>query len=257
MVSVKDQIVLITGASSGIGEACARVFAQAGAKLILAARRQERLEQLADQLSKTYACELHLLPLDVCDRTQVQATLESLPPPWQEVDILINNAGLSRGLDKVHEASIQDWEEMIDTNIKGLLYMTRSLVPGMVSRGRGHVINIGSIAGHQTYPGGSVYCATKAAVKSISEGLKQDLLGTPVRVSSVDPGMVETDFSNVRFRGDTERAKTVYKGVTPLTPDDVADVIFFCATRSPHVNINEVILMPTAQASATLVNRQK
>ena len=256
MVSLKDQIVLITGASSGIGEACARVFAQAGAKLILAARRQERLEQLADQLSKTYACELHLLPLDVSDRTQVQATLESLPLPWQEVDILINNAGLSRGLDKVHEASIQDWEEMIDTNIKGLLYMTRSLVPGMVSRGRGHVINIGSIAGHQTYPGGSVYCATKAAVKSISEGLKQDLLGTPVRVSSVDPGMVETDFSNVRFRGDAERAKKVYQGVTPLTPDDVADVIFFCATRSPHVNINEVILMPTAQASVTLVSRQ-
>ena len=256
MVSVKDQIVLITGASSGIGEACARVFAQAGAKLILAARRQERLEQLADQLSKTYACELHLLPLDVSDRTQVQATLESLPLPWTEVDILINNAGLSRGLDKVHEASIQDWEEMIDTNIKGLLYMTRSLVPGMVSRGRGHVINIGSIAGHQTYPGGSVYCATKAAVKSISEGLKQDLLGTPVRVSSVDPGMVETDFSNVRFRGDAERAKKVYQGVTPLTPDDVADVIFFCATRSPHVNINEVILMPTAQASVTLVSRQ-
>jgi serine 3-dehydrogenase len=145
---------------------------------------------------------------------------------------------------------------MIDTNIKGLLYMTRSLLPGMVSRGRGHVINIGSIAGHQTYPGGSVYCATKAAVKSISEGLKQDLLGTPVRVSSVDPGMVETDFSNVRFRGDTERAKKVYQGVTPLTPDDVADVIFFCATRSPHVNINEVILMPTAQASATQVSRQ-
>ncbi|MBD1804140.1 SDR family oxidoreductase [Microcoleus sp. FACHB-SPT15] len=256
MVAVKDQIVLITGASSGIGEACARVFAQAGAKLILTARRQERLEQLADQLSKTYACELHLLPLDVCDRTQVQATLESLPLPWQEVDILINNAGLSRGLDKVHEASIQDWEEMIDTNIKGLLYMTRSLLPRMVSRGRGHVINIGSIAGHQTYPGGSVYCATKAAVKSISEGLKQDLLGTPVRVSSVDPGMVETDFSNVRFRGDTERAKKVYQGVTPLTPDDVADVIFFCATRSPHVNINEVILMPTAQASATQVSRQ-
>ncbi len=256
MVSVKDQIVLITGASSGIGEACARVFAQAGAKLILTARRQERLEQLADQLSKTYACELHLLPLDVSDRTQVQASLESLPASWQEVDILINNAGLSRGLDKVHEASIQDWEEMIDTNIKGLLYMTRSLVPGMVSRGKGHVINIGSIAGHQTYPGGSVYCATKAAVKSISEGLKQDLLGTPVRVSSVDPGMVETDFSNVRFHGDIDRAKKVYQGLTPLTPDDVADVIFFCATRSPHVNINEVILMPVAQASVTLVNRQ-
>ncbi len=256
MVSVKDQIVLITGASSGIGEACARIFAQSGAKLILVARRQDRLEQLAEQLSKESGSQLHLLPLDVCDRSGVESALNQLPTPWSAVDILINNAGLSRGLDKLHEASIQDWEEMIDTNIKGLLYMTRSLVPGMVSRGRGHVINIGSIAGHQTYPGGSVYCATKAAVKSISEGLKQDLLGTPVRISSVDPGMVETEFSNVRFHGDTERAKKVYKGLTPLTPDDVADVIFFCATRSPHVNISEVILMPVDQASVTLVNRQ-
>ena len=256
MVSVKDQIVLITGASSGIGEACARVFAQGGAKLILVARRQELLEQLAEQLVKEYACELYLISLDVRDRSAIQSALDNLPGEWSAVDILINNAGLSRGLDKLHEASIQDWEEMIDTNIKGLLYMTRALVPGMVSRGRGHVINLGSIAGHQTYPGGSVYCATKAAVKSISEGLKQDLLGTPVRVSSVDPGMVETDFSNVRFHGDTDRAKKVYQGLTPLTPDDVADVIFFCATRSPHVNINEVILMPVAQASVTLVNRQ-
>jgi 3-hydroxy acid dehydrogenase/malonic semialdehyde reductase len=252
MISVKDYIVLITGASSGIGEACAKVFAQAGAKLILAARRQERLEQLAEQLGKDYGSSSYLMPMDVCD----QSALDNLPPPWSNVDILINNAGLSRGLDKLHEASIQDWEEMIDTNIKGLLYMTRAIVPGMVNRGRGHVINLGSIAGHQTYPGGSVYCATKAAVKSISEGLKQDLLGTPIRVTSVDPGMVETDFSMIRFRGDAERAKKVYNGLTPLTPDDVADVIFFCATRSPHVNINEVIMMPTDQASATLLNRQ-
>jgi serine 3-dehydrogenase len=256
MVSVKDQIVLITGASSGIGEACAKVFAQAGAKLILMARRQQLLEQLAEQLSKEYGCELHLIPVDVCDRSAIQSALDNLSADWSAVDILINNAGLSRGLDKVHEASIQDWEEMIDINIKGLLYMTRAILPGMVSRGRGHVINIGSIAGHQTYPGGSVYCATKAAVKSISEGLKLDLLGTPVRVTSVDPGMVETEFSDVRFRGDTERAKKVYQGLTPLTPDDVADVVFFCATRAPHVNINEVILMPVDQASATLVNRQ-
>jgi serine 3-dehydrogenase len=256
MISVKDQIVLITGASSGIGEACARVFAQAGARLILAARRQERLEQLALLLGQEYGCELYLMPLDVCDRARIESALDQLPMPWSEVDILINNAGLSRGLDKLYEASIQDWEEMIDTNIKGLLYMTRALVPGMVSRSRGHVINIGSIAGHQTYPGGSVYCATKAAVKAISEGLKQDLLGTPVRVSSVDPGMVETSFSEVRFHGDTERAKKVYQGLTPLTAEDVADVVFFCATRSPHVNISQVILMPTDQASATLVYRQ-
>lgn len=256
MVSVKDHIVLITGTSSGIGAACARVFAQAGAKLILSARRQERLEQLAEQLTKAHGCELHLITLDVCDRAAVQSTLDNLPTAWSGIDILVNNAGLSRGLEKLQEASIQDWEEMIDTNIKGLLYMTRALVPGMVSRGKGHVINIGSIAGHITYPGGSVYCATKAAVKSISEGLKQDLLGTPVRVSSVDPGLVETEFSIVRFDGDTERANQVYQGLTPLTPGDVADVVFFCATRSPHVNISEVILMPTDQAGPTLVHRQ-
>lgn len=256
MVSVKDQIVLITGASSGIGEACARVFAQAGAKLILCARRQERLKQLAEHLRKEHECELYLMPLDVRDGSAVQSALDTLPKPWSVIDILINNAGLSRGLDKFHEASIQDWEEMIDTNIKGLLYMTRAIAPGMVSRGKGHIINIGSIAGHITYPGGSVYCATKAAVKSISEGLKQDLLATPVRVSSVDPGLVETEFSRVRFHGDAERADKVYQGLTPLTPDDVADVVFFCATRSPHVNISDVILMPTDQASPTLVNRK-
>ena len=172
------------------------------------------------------------------------------------MDILINNAGLSRGLDKLHEGSFQDWEEMIDTNIKGLLYLTRFIVPGMVSRGRGDIVNLGSIAGRQTYPGGNVYCATKAAVRVISEGLKQDLLGTPVRVSSVDPGLVETEFSQVRFRGDSDRAKKTYQGLTPLTPDDIADVVFFCVTRPPHVNISEVLLMPIDQAGATLLNRQ-
>ncbi len=256
MISVKDDVVLITGASSGIGAACAKIFAQAGAKLILAARRKERLEQLAEQLGKDYDSDSYLLLIDVCDRISCQSVLSNLPEPWSNIDILINNAGLSRGLDKVQDASIQDWEEMIDTNIKGLLYVTRTILPGMIARGRGHVINLGSIAGHQAYPGGSVYCATKAAVKSISEGLKQDLLGTPVRVTSVDPGMVETDFSAVRFRGDSQRAEKVYQGLTPLTPDDVADVIFFCATRSLHVNINEVIMMPTDQASATQLNRQ-
>ncbi|BAY38520.1 short-chain dehydrogenase/reductase SDR [Nostoc sp. NIES-2111] len=257
MISLKNQTVLITGASSGIGNACARIFAGAGVKLILAARRLERLQQLADELSKDFGVETHLLQLDVRDRHAVESAITSLPPAWSEIDILINNAGLSRGLDKLHEGDFQDWEEMIDTNIKGLLYFTRYIVPGMVDRGRGHVINLGSIAGHQTYPGGNVYCATKAAVKAISEGLKQDLLGTPVRVTSVDPGMVETEFSQIRFHGDTERAKKVYQGVQPLTPEDIADVIFFCATRSPHVNINEVILMPVDQASATLVNRRQ
>lgn len=259
MTSLENQIVLITGASSGIGTACAKIFAGAGAKLILAARRLERLQELANELVETLhvmSPQIHLLELDVRDRSAVESTISNLPPAWSQIDILINNAGLSRGLDKLHEGDFQDWEEMIDTNIKGLLYLTRYVVPGMVSRGRGHVVNLGSIAGHQTYPGGNVYCASKAAVKALSEGLKQDLLGTPVRVTSVDPGMVETEFSEVRFHGDADRAKKVYQGVKPLTADDVADVIFFCTTRSPHVNINEVILMPVDQASATLVNRR-
>ncbi|KAB8321128.1 SDR family oxidoreductase [Tolypothrix campylonemoides VB511288] len=255
MLSVENQIVLITGASSGIGAACAKVFANAGAKLILAARRLERLQELVQTLH-TSSVQFHLLQLDVSDRSAVESAISTLPPAWSEIDILINNAGLSRGLDKLHEGDIQDWEEMIDTNIKGLLYLTRYVVPGMVKRDRGHVVNIGSIAGHQIYPRGNVYCGTKAAVRAISEGLKQDLLGTPIRVSSVDPGMVETEFSEVRFHGDSDRAKKVYQGVTPLTPDDVADVIFFCVTRPSHVNINEVVLMPVDQASTTLVNRR-
>ncbi|MBD2211643.1 SDR family oxidoreductase [Nostoc linckia FACHB-104] len=256
MISLQNQIILITGASSGIGTACAKVFAGAGARLILAARRLERLQQLATNLSEEFGTATHLLQLDVRDRLAVESAISSLPDAWAEIDILINNAGLSRGLDKLHEGSFTDWEEMIDTNIKGLLYLTRYVVPGMVKRDRGHVVNIGSIAGHQTYPNGNVYCGTKAAVRAISEGLKQDLLGTPVRVTSVDPGMVETEFSKVRFHDDTERANKVYQGVQPLTPEDVADVVFFCTTRLPHVNINEVVLMPVDQASATLVNRR-
>ena len=256
MISLQDKIILITGASSGIGTACAKIFAGAGAKLILAARRWERLQELADKLNQEFGIETHLLHLDVRDRSAVESAISSLPPAWSDIEILINNAGLSRGLDKLHEGDYQDWDEMIDTNIKGLLYLTRYVVPGMVKRDRGHIVNLGSIAGHQTYPGGGVYCATKAAVKAISEGLKQDLLGTPVKVTSVDPGMVETEFSNVRFHGDTARADKVYQGVKPLTAEDVADVIFFCVTRSPHVNINELIMMPVDQASATLVHRQ-
>ena len=256
MMTLQDRIVLITGASSGIGSATARVFAQAGAKLILTARRQDRLEQLADELGKEFASSTHLLSLDVRDAIAVESAISNLSADWSSIDVLINNAGLSRGLEKLQAGSIQDWEEMIDTNIKGLLYLTRAIVPGMISRGRGHVVNLGSTAGHQTYPNGNVYCATKAAVRVISEGLKQDLLGTPVRVSSVDPGLVETEFSQVRFRGDTERAKKVYQGLTPLTPTDVADVIFFCVTRPLHVNISEVLLMPTDQAGSMLFNRQ-
>ncbi len=261
MISIQNQIVFITGASSGIGAACAKIFATGGAKLILAARRLERLDRLANELVETKLVasvnEIQLLELDVRDRPQVESVITALPDAWKNIDILINNAGLSRGLDKLHEGNFQDWEEMIDTNVKGLLYMTRYIVPGMVSRGRGHVVNIGSIAGRQAYPKGSVYCASKAAVRAISDGLKQDLLGTAVRVTEIEPGLVETEFSNVRFHGDSEKAKNVYQGLTPLTADDVADVVYFCATRSPHVNISEVLLVPTDQATATLVHRKE
>jgi 3-hydroxy acid dehydrogenase/malonic semialdehyde reductase len=256
MGAIDGQTVFITGASSGIGASCARMFAAAGGRLILAARRRDRLEQLTAHIQTTHAVEIHLLELDVRDRAQVQATLQALPDPWQAIDILINNAGLSRGLDKLQNGSIEDWEEMIDTNLKGLLYVTRTLLPGMLTRGRGHVINLGSIAGHQTYPNGNVYCATKAAVRALSEGIKMDLLGTPIRVSSIDPGLVETEFSQVRFHGDGDRAQKVYQGMTPLTPDDIADIVVFCATRPTHVNISELLVVPTDQSSSTLVYRR-
>ena len=255
MVSIQDKIVVITGASSGIGASCAKMFAQQGASLILVARRRSKLEAVAAELEKDYQSKIHLLEVDVSDRTAVAKSLGNLPESWQNVEILVNNAGLSRGLDKLQEGDIQNWEEMIDTNLKGLLYVTRSLLPGMVERNQGHIINIGSIAGHQNYPGGNVYCATKAAVRALSEGLKMDLLGTPIRVSSVDPGTVETDFSNVRFRGDTDKAKKVYQGMNPLTPDDIAEVVVFCATRPANVNMSEVLVLATDQSSATMVNR--
>lgn len=254
-MTLKHQTVLITGASSGIGAACAKAFAQAEARLILVARRLDRLTRLAAELAPLNT-QTYLLQLDVSDRTEVEASLRNLPDEWANVDVLINNAGLSRGLDKLHEGKIQDWEEMIDTNVKGLLYLTRALVPGMVNRGRGHVVNIGSIAGHQAYPGGAVYCATKAAVRTLTEGLKMDLLGTPVRVSAVDPGMVETEFSQVRFHGDTERASQVYRNMKPLTPEDIAEIVLFCTTRPAHVNISDIIVLATDQGSATMVHRQ-
>lgn len=248
--------VLITGASSGIGESCARVFAREGMRLILAARRRDRLEALAAELAQQFGTESHLIQLDVRDRAQVETTLSHLPKPWDAVDVLINNAGLSRGLEPFQDASIDDWEEMIDTNIKGLLYVTRTLLPGMIQRGRGDIVNIGSIAGHQTYPKGHVYCATKAAVRALSEGINQDVLGTPVRVSAVDPGMVETEFSQVRFHGDHDRAAAVYRGMEALTADDVAEVVLFCVTRPPHVTISEVLVLPTDQAGPLLIHRR-
>ncbi|MGC9505207.1 SDR family oxidoreductase [Baaleninema sp.] len=256
MGSVKDRIVLITGASSGIGASCAKFFAEAGAKLILAARRFDRLETLAADLHRHHGTDVRLLKLDVRDRQQVAETLAALPENWKDIDILINNAGLSRGLDKLQEGDIDDWEEMIDANVKGLLYVTRAVAPGMVERDGGHIINIGSIAGRHAYPNGNVYCASKAAVRAITQGLKQDLLGSSVRVSEIDPGLVETEFSDVRFHGDRERAKKVYENLTPLTPEDIADIVLFCASRPPHVNISEVLVVPTEQATATQVVRR-
>ena len=232
-MSLKGKIVFITGASSGIGAATALACAAQGARLLLAARRTDRLAEVASLALERGAAAVHLIALDVRDRAAVQAAIETLPPEWAQIDILINNAGLSRGLEKLYTGVIEDWEEMIDTNVKGLLYVSRAVVPGMVERGRGHVVNLGSTAGEMTYPNGAVYCATKAAERAINDGLRQDLLGTPVRVTTVDPGMVETEFSVVRFHGDTERATNVYKGIQPLTPEDVADAILWAVTRPP------------------------
>jgi NADP-dependent 3-hydroxy acid dehydrogenase YdfG len=255
-MSLKGRIVFVTGASSGIGAATALAFAAEGARLLLAARRAGKLAEVVSKALQRGAPAAHSIDLDVRDHRAVQQAVDDLPPEWAEIDILVNNAGLSRGLDKLYMGRIQDWEDMIDTNVKGLLYVTRAVVPGMVVRGRGHVINLGSTAGEMTYPNGAVYCATKAAERSINDGLRQDVLGTPVRVTSVDPGMVETDFSLVRFHGDSERAAKVYKGVKPLTPEDIAEVIVWAASRPAHVNIARVVLTPVQQANSLLFHRE-
>jgi 3-hydroxy acid dehydrogenase/malonic semialdehyde reductase len=247
--------VLITGASSGIGEACAHAFAAAGARLVLTARRRERLEALAAELRDAHGTECHLLTLDVRDRNGVASAFAGLPAEWAAIDVLVNNAGMARGTDKVQNGAPGEWDDVVQTNVNGLLYVTRAVTAGMVGRGRGHVINLGSVAGHEVYPGGAVYCATKHAVGAITKGLRMDLLGTGLRVSTVDPGMVETEFSVVRFGGDQERADKVYRGMTPLTAADIADTVLWVATRPAHVNIDEIIIKPTDQASATMVHR--
>lgn len=254
-MTLSGRIVLITGASAGIGAACARAFAREGARLVLAARRAARLEELADKL-RGAGTDVLLLELDVRDEAGVAERIGALPAEWRDVDVLVNNAGLGRGLDKLQEGSAADWNEMIDTNVKGLLYVTRAVLPRMVERGAGHVINLGSVAGHEVYPGGAVYCATKHAVGAITKGMRLDVVGTGVRVSTVDPGMVETEFSVVRFHGDQQRAGNVYRGMTPLTPDDIAETVVWVAARPPHVCIDEVIIKPTDQASSTLVARK-
>jgi len=251
-MTLKGKLVFITGASSGIGAATALAFAAEGARLLLAARRTDKLAEIAATALKNGAEAVHTISLDVRDRKAVQQAINALPAEWAAIDILVNNAGLSRGLEKLYEGKIDDWEEMIDTNVKGLLYVTRAVVPGMVERGRGHVVNLGSTAGEMTYPGGAVYCGTKAAEHSINDGLRQDVLGTPIRVTTVDPGMVETEFSIVRFHGDTERAANFYKGIEPLTPADIADAILWAVSRPANVNIARILLTPVQQANSLL-----
>lgn len=253
---MKDKIVFITGASSGIGEACARKFAASGAKLILNARSLDKLQTIKKELEDNYPVQVYLLPFDVRDRKAITAALQSLPAEWQAIDILINNAGLVIGMDKESEGNLDEWDVVIDTNIKGLLAMTRLVVPGMVKRNCGHIINIGSIAGEAAYAGGSVYCATKAAVKTLSDGLRIDLVDTPLRVTNIKPGMVETNFSVVRFRGDQQTADNFYKGIHALNGDDVAESVYFAASAAPHIQIAEILVMPANQATGTISYRK-
>ena len=255
-MELKGKIVFVTGASAGIGRATALAFAAEGARLLLAARRAGKLAEVASECLKRGAPAVHSIDLDVRDHRAVQNAIDTLPDEWAQIDVLVNNAGLSRGLEKLWEGKPEDWEEMIDTNVKGLLWVTRAVVPGMVAAGRGHIVNLGSTAGELAYPNGAVYCGTKAAVKLINDGLRQDLMGTPVRVTSVDPGMVETEFSEVRFRGDKDRAAKVYQNITPLTPEDVADAIVWAATRPAHVNIAHVLMTTIDQANSVMFNRR-
>lgn len=253
---MKGKTIFITGATSGIGQACARKFAAMGCRLILNGRNLVKLSALEQELIAN-GVEVLVLAFDVRDREAMRRAVETLPEEWHNIDVLINNAGLVIGMDKEYEGSLEEWDIVIDTNIKALLAMTRLIVPGMVKRGCGHVINIGSIAGDAAYAGGSVYCATKAAVKAISDGLRIDLVDTPLRVTNIKPGMVETNFSVVRFRGDKQKADAVYEGIRPLTGDDIADVVYYAASAPAHVQIAEVLVMPTYQATGTVCHRNK
>lgn len=257
MKDLKNKIVFITGASAGIGKACAESFAQVGANLLLAARRIDRLIKFAEELHAKYQVKVKIFKLDVRNYDEVKNSIGQLDDEWKKIDILINNAGLSRGLDKIYEGNPENWNEMIDTNIKGLLYVTRAVLPGMVERDSGHIINIGSLAGHEVYPGGNVYGSTKFAVNGLTKSTRLDVVGKNIRVSSVDPGLVETEFSIVRYSGDEEKAKNTYKGMTPLVAEDVAEAVFFCASRPDHVNINDIIMTPVSQVSITNVHRNE
>lgn len=252
MEQLKNKNVFITGASSGIGKACAYAFAEQGANVVISARSTETVKEIAADLMKKFGVKAHAMQLDVRKRKDVEAAVKNLPAEFQKIDILINNAGLGRGLNKFFEDNPDGWDEMIDTNIKGLLYVSHAVIQQMVARESGHIINIGSIAGLEAYPKGSVYCATKAAVESIAKSMRMDVVDKNIKISNLNPGMVETNFSKIRFYGDEERAKNVYKGITPLSAEDIADTAVFIASRKPHVNIAELVIFPTAQASASV-----
>lgn len=245
--------VLITGATSGIGKATAKIFAQEGFKLVLCGRRTEKLKALQEKLSAI--TKVHILSFDVRDKNEVFNKILDLPEEFSSIDILINNAGNAHGLDPVQEGNIDDWDAMMDINVKGLLYVSKAIIPGMISRKAGHIINIGSTAGKEVYPKGNVYCASKHAVDAINQGMRIDLNGTGIRVGAVNPGLVHTEFSDVRFKGDTDKAEKVYQGFQPLKPEDIADIIRFAVTRPYHVNIADLTVMPTAQASSTIIDK--
>jgi NADP-dependent 3-hydroxy acid dehydrogenase YdfG len=256
MEFLKNKIIFITGANSGIGKACAYDFAKEGARLIISARRLNLIEEVAADLRLKFNADVYAFKLDVKKRNDVVNSIQALPEGWKGIDILINNAGLARGFDKFQDDNPDNWDEMIDTNIKGLLYVTHAILPGMIERKGGHIINIGSIAGHEAYPKGAVYCATKYAVNAITHSLRMDIIDKNILVSTIDAGMVETNFSKIRFHGDEEKAKNVYKGLTPLTGEDVADAVLYCCSRPAHVNISEITLLAARQASATIAYRE-
>lgn len=254
MTSLKNKIVFITGASSGIGKACAEQFAAQGAKIVATARRLERLDELATELKNKYTAQVLTLAMDVQDKKQVATVIQNLPKEWQAIDILINNAGLALSTDKIQDGNIENWEIMINTNLCGLLYVTKAILPGMVTRNNGHIINIGSIAGQEHYLSGNIYCATKHAVRALTRSMRIDLMGTKIRVTEVAPGAVETEFSEVRWQ-DAERAKNFYADFTPLIADDIADNVVYAATRPAHVNITEILVCPIDQASVNHINK--
>lgn len=249
-------IAFITGASAGFGKATAELFAAQGWDIVITGRRKTRLEVLERQLKEKYSVDVLSLAFDVRSHEEVKKAVESLPEKWKNIDLLVNNAGLAAGLGPIQEGLLSDWEDMIDTNLKGLLYMTRSIAPMMVKNGKGHIINIGSIAGKEVYANGNVYCATKHAVDALTKATRIDLVSHGIKVTQIAPGMAETEFSIVRFKGDDEKAKSVYKGLQPLTAQDIAETIWWVASRPAHVNINDIVIMPTAQANSTTTIRK-